>query len=449
MVGKRGLFIALSVVFAGVTAVAELQQVQVGGQIRIRGNYMNLDSLGDSSFIEQRSRVNVTADFTDEVSAFIEMDSYNFWGYENPRAPFTSWYLCGNDFRGGSDSIYMYQAYIEAQNMWDTLLSMRVGRQEIMLGNQFLIGNNDTSSLFYGRPFDALRLTYGNEAFSIDAITAKLTENFGNFGDDDMDMYILYGSYKNIEDIVLDAYWIYVRDDDGTIGKVLLHGGDVDSHTFGLRGAGTIDAFDFELEAAYQLGEADDVRNPWFRLFDRDADVDIDEFAVNAEVGYTFDCSCQPRIFARFAYLGGGDPDESWWDNDRTLPFSRLFSNVEYSEFLDDWTGTNGALSNVFVYGLGVQGQLSEAVGIKLVASYLEADEPLNNREDDTTLGWEIGLYGDYAYSEELSFRAGYAHFFGDDGLDTAPARWSGLIPWQSDENDDYDYLFVESEVSF
>lgn len=439
------MFVAL----ISVTAVAELQNVQIGGQIRIRGNYMDLDSLGEDNFVEQRSRVNVLADFTQDVSAFIELDNYNVWGDNDAGTIFTSWYLCGNDFRDSQDAAYMYQAYIEARNMWDSMLTLRVGRQEIMLGNQFLIGNNDTSSLFYGRPFDALRLTYGNEEFSLDAIAIKISENYGDFGEEDMDLYTLYGSYMGIEDVVMDAYWMYVRDDDGVIGHLLIDAGDIDLHTLGLRGAGLIGAFDFEMEAAYQLGDVEDVRNPWFRLFDREADVDMDEFAVNAEVGYTFDVSMQPRIFAHFAYLGGGDPDDSWWSNDRTMPFSRLFSNVEYSEFLDSWTGSNGALSNVFVYGLGVQSQLSECVGMKLVASYLEADEALNDCEDDTTLGWEVGLYGDYAYSEDLVFRAGYAHFFGDDGLDTAPVRWSGLIPWQSDEDDDYDYVFLESEISF
>ena len=448
MIAKRRLFAMLLVLFLSGTVSAELQQVQVGGQIRIRGNYMNLDSLGDSSFVEQRTRVGVTADFTEDVSAFIELDNYHVWGRDED-TPFTSWYLCGNNFRGSNDAVYMYQAYIEARNMWDSLLRMRVGRQEIMLGNQFLIGNNDTSSLFYGRPFDALRLTYGNEEFSIDGIAAKLSENFGDFGDDDMDLYVLYGSYRGIEDIALDAYWMYVRDDDGTIATLLIDGGDIDLHTLGLRGAGVIGAFDFDLEAAYQIGDVEGVRNPWFRLFDRRADVDIDEFAVNAEAGYTFDVAWQPRVFAHFAYLGGGDPDRCWWNNDRTMPFSRMFSNVEYSEFLDGWTGSNGALSNVFVYGLGVQVQPSEVIGLKLVASYLEADEALNRRQDDTTLGWEVGIYGDYAYSDDLTFRAGYAHFFGGDGLDTAPVRWSGLIPWQSDEGDDYDYVFIESELSF
>ena len=78
-----------------VTAMAELQNVELGGSIRIRGNYYNMDSMGDYSFVEQRTRLNVKADFTDDVSAFIEFDYYDFWGED-----FRSMYICGNDMRG-------------------------------------------------------------------------------------------------------------------------------------------------------------------------------------------------------------------------------------------------------------------------------------------------------------------------------------------------------------
>lgn len=424
---------------------AELQNVEIGGELRIRGNYFDFDSLGESSFIEQRTRLSVKADFTQDVTAFIELDSYDIWGED-----FRSWYLCSNDFRANSvDDIEMYQAYIEARNMWGTLLSMRVGRQEIALGNQFLVGVNDKSSLFTGLSFDALRLTYGDDNFSIDAIAAKLAENFGDWGEDDVDFYTVYGSYKGIEDIVLDAYWMLLRDDEGVIGG-LANGGDVHQHTVGLRGAGVVGSFDFDLEAAYQFGTVYDVRNPWFRFFNRNADVEFDEFAVNAALGYTFDVAWQPRVFANFAYLGGGDPDQSVWSNDRTMPFDRLFSNIQYSEFLDEYTGNNGALSNVFIYSLGLNVQPSEAVALKLLGSFIRADQELNRCVNDSKdLGWEVGVYGDYNYSEDLVFRAGYAHFFGRAGLETPPVRWSGLIPWQGDKDDNYHYLFIETQISF
>jgi hypothetical protein len=76
-------------------------------------------------------------------------------------------------------------------------------------------------------------------------------------------------------------------------------------------------------------------------------------------------------------------------------------------------------------------------------------------------MGWEVGLYADYHYSEDLTFRAGYAHFFGDGGLGSQgdgffrpshlgnAINLNGFGRFTGDENDDYDYLFLETELSF
>ena len=430
----RTLLAVALIASLGSVAFAELQNVEIGGSLRIRGDYFNYDSIGDSSFVEQRTRLNVKADFTQDVSAFIELESYDIWGED-----FRSVYLTGSDSRGG-DNVDLYQAYIEARNMWGTPLTARVGRQEIALGNQFLVGVKDVSSIFTGLSFDALRLTYANDVVSIDAIAAKLAETYNDFGDGDVDFYALYGSYLGIEDVTLDAYWMFVRDDHGFLASVL-DGTTVDLHTVGLRGAGVIGGFDFELEAAYQFGNVDGVPSACPFGFG-EADVDFGELAVNMEVGYTFDASWQPRVFARFAYLGGGDPDDSCWSNDYTLPFNRLFSNVEYSELIDQT-----ALSNVFVYSLGLQALVTESLELKLVGTYFQADEEYFGVDSD--LGWEVGVYADYQYSEELAIRAGYAHYFGGDGLDAALIADNGLSFWPGNSDDDYDYNFVETEIAF
>ncbi|HOH30669.1 MAG TPA: hypothetical protein PLC40_13410, partial [Candidatus Hydrogenedentes bacterium] len=56
------LAVAMIATLAGI-AGAELQNVEIGGNLRIRANYFNLDdSHPDMSFIEQRTRLNVKAD---------------------------------------------------------------------------------------------------------------------------------------------------------------------------------------------------------------------------------------------------------------------------------------------------------------------------------------------------------------------------------------------------
>ena len=428
----KALFLLVLAGMACGASWAELQNVELSGNLRIRGNYYGYDSLPDLSYIQERTRLGVKADFTNDITTFIEFDSYSVWG-----EGFRSNYLTGVDSRGTAD-VDLYQAYIEVRNLWGAPLTLKVGRQEMKFGDQFLVGVNDASSDYRGLSFDALRLTYTGGSFTVDAVAAKLAETYQNFGKGDTDFYAVYASCTAVENQTFDAYWMYVRDD----GALLPTGNEVDIHTIGLRGAGTIGSFDYKAEVAYQFGSVDGLPSACPAGFGT-ADTDYGTFGINSEIGYTFDVAWTPRPFARFAWLGGGDPDTSVWSNDRTLPFNRLFSNIEYSEFIETTD-----LSNVFYYAVGVDLVPTEAVKLQLVAAYFDADEagPVTG---DSSLGWETGLYASYQYSEDLVFRAGYIHFFGDDGLEDAYIVANGLRQWGGDGDDQYDYLYLETEISF
>ena len=92
--------LAASIVAIAVPAFAELQNVEVGGSLRIRGNYYSPEAVAQprprlfnpfagaflfedsghsAAFVEQRTVVSVKADFTDDVSAYIELDREAFW----------------------------------------------------------------------------------------------------------------------------------------------------------------------------------------------------------------------------------------------------------------------------------------------------------------------------------------------------------------------------------
>ncbi len=446
-------------------AQAELQNVEVGGSVRIRGNWFDFD---DNVFInggeelanvEQRTRLNVKADFTDEVSVFIEFDSYENWG-DN----FRSNYVTGVDGFGGDD-VELYQSYIEVNNAWGLPIRTRIGRQEIEFGSEWLIGNQDTSSVFTGLSFDGIRTTYTADSFTVDVLSLKLSETFNNFADGDANLYGIYGSYIGLEDWQFDAYWLYVMEDDGDNGVATVAEGvfggaadDVDLHTIGLRGAGTYGAFDLESEVAYQFGEIDVDNGGFFG----DDDLDYDAFAFNLEAGYTFDITWTPRVYLGAAFFEGGDQDNGnffFGDDNNDLAFNRLFSNWEYSEFLE-----NTDLSNSIIYRAGVSAMPTEKISLLLAAAYFQADEEtdlgfngfgifdLFDNEADDNEGIEVGLYGDYQYSEDLVFRAGYAHFFGDDGLEDGNFIINnGLGIFADSENGggDYNYLFWEAEISF
>jgi hypothetical protein len=317
--------------------------------------------------------------------------------------------------------------------MWGTPLSLRVGRQELVFGSEWLLGNTDGNAYYTGLSYDAIRLTFANDMFKADAFAGKLVETYGNFGKGDEDLYGVYGSYIGIEDVTIDAYWLYLVDNR-------FDGNEIDFHTFGLRGAGTISGFDFDAEVAYQLGDINGQPSACPFGFG-EADVDYEGFGANAEVGYTFDVAWQPRPFVMFAYFDGGEPDVCKRSNDRTLPFNRLFSDKVYSVFLD----TNRNLTNLIYYGAGVQVMPTECVSLELAGAYLDLENDTNLGEQ-SEWGWEIDLSGSYHYSDDLVFSAGYSHFFGGDWDRTEDCP---IYDWDGETSTDFDYFYLETEITF
>ncbi|GMW03754.1 MAG: hypothetical protein AMXMBFR84_48880 [Candidatus Hydrogenedentota bacterium] len=519
-----------------VPAMAELQNLTIGGDIRIRANYyfnyspkptvaggvatastiiwpnfflprrpigafspigaiapfgaitstllFDDDQSNDFNMIEQRTRLNFKADFTNDVSAFIELDSYDIWG-EDFRSQ--NW-VTGFDNRAVSNNdVEVYQAYIEANEMFGYPLRLRIGRQEMALGSEWLIGTNDTAALFQGLSFDAIRLSYATDVFSVDAFMAKLADTTPLEQDGDVDLYGVYASYLGLEDIVIDAYWLYVRDarrlnDTNFIAPLeavedLLGLDNYDAtnlHTVGLRGAGTIGNFDFEAEVAYQFGEVDQVGFMFKPFLYGDDGAETNAWGGNLELGYTFDIAWQPRVYLGGAYFDGEDNRDITfleWLSPFTSPqasvsFNRLFSNWEYSEFIE-----NTELSNVAIIRGGVSAMPTESIELLLAVTYFWALEEFDSpayfsvggfkvpvapalsfltQQSDDELGLEVGLYATYHYSEDLSFSVGYAHFFTEDGINGgnfSGLNGTGYLGGTSD--DDLDYVFFETQITF
>lgn len=423
---RKAIISAAAIAMIGATSYADLQNVEVGGSLRIRGNsYLGNFTDGDGNnaqFTEQRTALGVTADFSDEVSAVIEFDSYGAWG-DDTRA--------GLNAPGAgetSNDVALYQAYIKLGSAWDTGWDIKIGRQEVMFGSEWLVGNKSTASFFNQMAFDGITGVYTADNYNVTLLSLKLAEvDGGTFAltDADSDMHGVYVSYTGREDMVIDGYVFYNR-----IG---LPGNDdnFELFTIGARAAGNYGAWDYEVELAYQTGDSG---------FDNGAGDDIDNEGLggNLEVGYTFDSNWSPRVYGGIAYFEGGDEDAE------EVGFNRLYSDWEYSEFL-----SNADLNNAIVYRAGVSAEATEKIGVLLALSMfqLEEDEAAltaggpfpgfaGNDEDD--LGWEVGLHATYQYSEDVAMEVGYAHFFNGD-----------LIEDLVVDDSDPDYLYAEVSLSF
>ena len=507
------------------SAQAELKQVSIGGEIRIRysdwdstfnstlaptfvtpevrynaastflrpiGDFLggsnvtsyygfNNDSVGYSA-TEQRTRLNVTADFSDDVSAFIEIESWNYWG-EN----FRSDYITGLDFAGASE-VSLYQSYINAENMWGTNLDMRIGRQEITLGNKWLMGNNDNTLEFPGLSFDGIRFTYDRDKLTVDAFYAKLVETFGEAFDDDVNLAGVYVTYAAKDSINVDGYWLFLHDSRSvtdTTGffplEVLEDFFGLDDyestkfHTVGARLYGQAGGFDYNAEGAYQFGTASSVGFLFRNGLYGDDDADYDAWGAHAELGYTLDVKHTTRLYVLGAYLSGEDNRDLTlleWLNPFRLPessisFNRLFSDQVYSRFLDDMA----KLSNVWTAQAGVSVAATDKIDVAAYGAYFQVNETFDRplavnvlgtvvpiagpfsfltNESDDELGWEIGVSAKYRYTEDLVFSAGYSHFFLGDGLeDGSYTDMNGLLFGGGSDNEDPGYIFAEATIKF
>ncbi len=505
------------------SAYAELQNVDVGGEIRIRIRHWNNvyvgtpngprqiripnffvprrpigpfgvqsrydwdGELNDLDFVEQRTRLNARADFTNNVAAFIELEAYELWGTD-----FRSNYITGADAAAvTTNDVEVYQAYIEASEMFGAPLRLRIGRQEMQLGKGWLV--DDITTAIIGRSFDGLRLTYGNDVFEVDAFFSMLAEG-GSFAenDDDVTFAGVYGTYKGIDALQASLYWLWIRDprslnDTNFIAPLewvedLFGLDDYDStnmHTVGMRLFGGTGSFDYDLELAYQFGEADAIGVGFAAVggIYGDDGAEFDAWAGDLEIGYTAEeLPWSPRFFVGAAYFEGKDNrDVSFleWANpfnraDASVSFNRLFPGAPYSLVLE----IGQDMSNFWMAKAGTTVHPTDSVTLGFKAAYFEAletfDAPLTvggiggfripvapalsflTQASDDEIGTTTHLWAKYDYTENLYFRVGWEHLFTGQGLaDGNFVHRYGLEFNGGTDDEDADYLYFDTGIKF
>ncbi|MCC6794469.1 MAG: alginate export family protein [Candidatus Hydrogenedentes bacterium] len=554
-------YLCLSAIALWPTAFGELQNVEIGGKIEIYGAwYSNAfepsggteripifflpnrpigpyntvsgfrtgDGGNNSSFWEQRTRLHVDADFTNEVKAFIELDSIDGWGQD-----FRSDYRSGADFRANSnDDIEIYQAFINVDQIFGLPAQLRIGRQELEFGSGWLMGSDPGPDPFVGMSFDALRLTVGDETMRVDAWMSKLAERGASEEDGDVDFYGVYGTWtlgdsnrgvlphsfqqmlfpmhmvygmydafmRNgpfrgrtapaTENLQFEAYYMYLRD-GGSLNdsnfpapiewmEDLVDVDDYDAtqlHTAGGRGSGTWNGFDWEVEAAYQWGDADSTGflfKPAGQVYGDD-DAKWDSWAGHFEVGWTSQLPWATRLYLGGAYYGGDDNRSisflEWLNPfdrpDASVSFNRLFTSWREDAFID-----GSGMSNFWKGYLGANAYPSERVELGLTLAYLEVLEafdspaavtlggwkvplapalPFWTEGGSKDLGWQTSLWATYAYTDNLTFEVGWSHWFVGDAIGEGVVFTDeyNLRNVGGRGDDDQDYVYFLTTIAF
>ena len=202
-------------------------------------------------------------------------------------------------FKGGTpvapyqDTWDLRQAYAEIGDMERGFVDLRVGRQEINLGDERLIGSSNWTN--NARSFDAARLRLHRKKLRLDIFAASVVVvTVGQVGavTPGNNIYGLYGGLDNVvPNSTIEPYlfWRSQSDVKAQLGGV----GTYDMKVPGVRWVGTLPGnFDYNTDLAFERGSV---------LKDT-----IDAWAGHWAVGYKMPkLPLSPRVFVEYNYASG------------------------------------------------------------------------------------------------------------------------------------------------
>jgi hypothetical protein len=388
----------------------------------------SIDSLTDDAWLLQRVRFGALFAPSSFLKFYAQgQDSREFFS-DRPDIP-------GQLGAEGNDKVDLRQAWIEAGDAKSAFpLTLRAGRQLLSYGDERLIGSFDWNNI--GRAFDAAKFTYTGSNWSLDAFGASVVNisadnlnesDFTNHTGRDQFFGGLYFSTKALDIQITDLYALYL--DEGTPT------GDTGFITLGTRmksTAGKLNGFDYDLEAALQFG---DLKGK-----------NLNAGAIHAVTGYTFTNSpWKPRIGIEYNHATG---DSTPGQGDAET-FQNLFpTNHKFYGYADFFSWQN-------VHNPAVQLKLTPSKTITLQADYhlfwlaetadgwyrangvTKVRPPAPGRAADNFVGSELDFTVTWKPVKNLSFLAGYSHFFsGDYAKASGPA-------------DDADFVYTSMTISF
>lgn len=334
-----------------------------------------------------RSRLGVEFKATDNMHFFIQGQDSREFGEEVAAVPSAA---------GDDEGFDLHQGYIDLINIGDSDLSIRLGRQEVELGDQRLLGSVGWSNV--GRSLDGIVVKFDKPKFSITGLGA-ITNRTTTPGDG---QYLagLYGNWKGFPGGDLDLYYLMLHDGDGATGGAAGAGNTLSVHTIGTRiKAKYENGVDFGIESAVQLGK-----------FGSNS---ILAFAEHGHLGYTFPVSWQPRIGLEYNYATGDDPAST-----RYTKFNNLLpTNHNKYGFMDlaSWSNLHDGVVSFSVkpadkWFVGLDYHLlmvdkNNSAGDSF-ATYTGAPGAgkIAGHELDLLVKWDVNKY--------LKLMAGYSHFF-------------------------------------
>ena len=414
------------------------------GELRFRGEFdANASDLNDDiddsgGFWPYRVRIAAEGHFSKNVTAWIEFQNAGIFG--NVGAINTAFGLPTNN-RTGDDlfglngsNAELYQGNISIDHLWWKNFSARIGRQEIVAGNELLLGDLDFYAglthdgmvgnfklkkgnimLLYTRPVQGATDTLGAGFLPPDQINMT----GGGFGGFTTTTTNFFGAYTNWE-IPLGTLDLYALD-------LKSHGGagtTFDVKTLGARWSRDItnkNGLFWDVEYATQNGDAVGSAGCALGSSSCDAKGNVAE----GWIGWNFKMGKNNhRIYGRLERASG---DDDGTDSDEK-GFIPLFGDFHNRMGHGDWfqlsgspTSVNGGIGDAGISGLAIgwtgMFAANHEIGVELWSYKADQDVPISGGATSDKIGSAIDVWYGYNYSKNLAFTAALSQFSPDDAI--------------------------------
>lgn len=364
-----------------------------------------------------------------------------------------------------SDRADLHQAYFTLGNHKEFPVSLKVGRQEFIYGEERMLGAFAWNNL--GRVFDAAKLRWQNEWFGADFFGSKVVipEDAEFNVSNDYDYFSgFYANSTKIPKNLLEAYFFSRNASQDAIAAEpspqAPQPSKRDIYTLGIRLKslpGEFGNWDYTLESAYQFGNFQDRR-----LGATSATLDHEAFMVVVQGGYTFTGAWgTPRLGLEFAH-GSGDSNPT---DGKHGTFENLFpTNHKFYGYMDLVSLQN--IENIrAIFTLKPMPRLSVAVeghafwladtsdnfynvagaprsGPTLAANVGTGTGYGINPSYGNFVGTEMDLIAGYALTRNSQIELGYGHFFTGDYIDKS---LSAAAFGSKDAN----YVYLQATINF
>lgn len=428
------------------------QPLDLGGQFRTRFEHReNLAIAGQAGAMDFRERGAVHGNTywlfktrahlgykpTDWLGAYVEgRDSFS----ENDR----------RDPNPESDRLDLHQAFLTLGNPKTFPLVAKVGRQELIYGDERLIGAFDWNNI--GRVFDAAKLRFERPELWVDAFAGRVVVPRDRHFNEPNDYDWFWGAYASSQKLVSwqESQFYFLGRNASRQSPDAISGGLIglatprDIYTAGLRFKslpGKLAGWDYSLEAAGQFGN--------FAASPTADRIDHEAFAVHVGGGYTFDaCDLKPRFGVEYNFASGdSDPNDDTHEtfenlfptNHKFYGYMDLFSwqnlhNVRFNTAVKPAKGLTVTLDYHLFWLAETEDYFYQVSGAPRITGATGSGAGYErNPSYGKFVGSEIDLVATYALKTWLNLQAGYGHFFVGDYVEdslSAPTHGSTDADW-------------------